>query len=373
MTELLNGSGAGADYFDGETPKLRRVEIHLNTGERALEIRTPDLPMKRWAFADIRTVPDQADKTWLALAHHDDPVARLYVLGPQIIAELRANCPDLRQKPPVKGRGRLFGWAAAAVASVALIVFVLVPVMANQLAEILPPEGEQALGDTTFEQIRSAFSETGFDPIAVCDELDGRRSLEIMQARLTVGVDLPYPIKVDVLDYDLVNAFALPGGRVVFFRGLIDEAEHPDEVAAVFAHEIGHVVNRDPARIALRTAGSIGVLGLLLGDFAGGTVVLFLTERLIQASYTQEAEALADAFAHETLAAAGIPPSSLGSMFRRLLEEYGDSEGIVAHFASHPALGDRIANAEAADALLTGAFRPSLNDHDWRALQNICG
>lgn len=67
----------------------------------------------------------------------------------------------------------------------------------------------------------------------------------------------------------------MPGGLIILFRGLIDAAESSDEVAAVYAHELGHVVARDPTRIALRSAGSIGVLGLLLGDFAGGAVVLF--------------------------------------------------------------------------------------------------
>jgi hypothetical protein len=53
-------------------------------------------------------------------------------------------------------RGRLMAWALAAVASVALITFVLVPVVANCLAEYLPPAGEKALWRTTFEQIRMA-------------------------------------------------------------------------------------------------------------------------------------------------------------------------------------------------------------------------
>ena len=84
-----------------------------------------------------------------------------------------------------------------------------------------------------------------------------------------------------------------PGGRLVFFRGLLEEAENPDEVAAVLAHEIGHVVYRDPTRDALRSAGSLGVLGLLFGDFAGGTVALFIANQLINASYSQAAEARA--------------------------------------------------------------------------------
>jgi len=68
-------------------------------------------------------------------------------------------------------------------------------------------------------------------------------------------------------------------GYVVFFRGLIDTTECPEELATVFAHEIGHVEARDPTRIALRSAGSIDVLGLLFGG-RGGALVLLLANGL---------------------------------------------------------------------------------------------
>ncbi|MDJ0826551.1 MAG: M48 family metallopeptidase [Rhodobacter sp.] len=363
---------AYADFLDGDVAVVRRVRLSLDEPAAALVVAPPEAAPQAWPFAEIRQLRDQASGGEVIVHRIGDPVARLILRDPATIRLVEARCPNLHRRPPAQNTGRLAAWAAAALASVALIIFVLVPAMANRLAGFLPPAGERALGDTTLEQIRTALDDTGFRPLPFCTAPAGTAALERMTGRLTAGVALPYPVTVHVLDHDLINAFALPGGYVVFFRGLIEEAETPDEVAAVLAHELGHVVNRDPTRIALRSAGSIGVLGLLLGDFAGGAVVLFLAERLIQATYTQEAEAAADAFAHATLAAAGIPPSALGTMFQRLLEEYGDAEGIVAHFMSHPALGDRIEAARRADAGLTGALRPSLDATDWRALQRIC-
>nr|WP_283054483.1 M48 family metallopeptidase [Thetidibacter halocola] len=193
-----------------------------------------------------------------------------------------------------------------------------------------------------------------------------------MEARLAAAMPEGQPLSVHVLDHKMVNAFALPGGYVVFFRGLIDEAGSPEEVAAVFAHEIGHVVSRDPTRHALRSAGSIGVLGLVFGDFAGGALVLFLAERLIDAQYSQSAEAAADAFAADLLLAAGLPPDALAEMFERFRRLGGDDEGIMAHFMAHPRLGDRIAAARTATPP-DFAATPLLNDDEWRALKAICG
>ncbi len=254
----------------------------------------------------------------------------------------------------------------------ALIIFVLVPVIADQLAEYLPPEGERALGDATFEQIRAALGDKDFLPVGICERASGVTALAGMTARLEAQTDLPYPLAVNVLDHGLVNAFALPGGRVVLFRGLIDAADGPDEVAAVLAHEIGHVAARDPARGALRSAGSIGVLGLLLGDFAGGAVVLFLVERLIDANYSRDAEAAADQFAFELLVDAGVQPAALATFFERLQKVQGESVGILAHFESHPELGDRIAAARSGNTGSAAFERASLDDRDWSNLRRIC-
>jgi Zn-dependent protease with chaperone function len=152
------------------------------------------------------------------------------------------------------------------VAAVALQIGVLIPLLADNLAGFIPAEGERALGAATFGHIREALDETGLNPLAVCDTPEGGAALTDLVTRLGPDGGFDPAVTVAVLDHDMINAFALPGGFVVIFRGLIDAADGPDEVAAVLAHEIGHVVSRDPTRHALRSAGSIGVLGLLFGD-----------------------------------------------------------------------------------------------------------
>lgn len=355
-------------YYDGDRAVGRMAHLSIDETRSALTIEPDRNDTLHWPLSQIRIVPDQAGSDQLVLRLYDDPTARLILQDRLILARL----PNANRPAPVTRRGRLLGWAIAAVASVALIIGVLVPTMADQLADYIPPEGERALGETTFQQIRSALDETGLgNPVPLCTGQDGQAALGLMQERLEAALPEAMPLTVHVLDHPMMNAFALPGGYIVFFRGLIEAAESPEEVAAVFAHEIGHVVSRDPTRHALRSAGSIGVLGLILGDFAGGAAVLFLAERLIQASYSREAEAGADAFARDVLLRADIDPTSLGTFFQRLYEKHGESDGFFAHFASHPALTDRIL---ASDVPLPEGFgaRPVLSEDNWRALKEIC-
>tara|TARA_R100000322_G_scaffold18993_1_gene12060 strand:- start:2457 stop:3656 length:1200 start_codon:yes stop_codon:yes gene_type:complete len=358
-----------ADYVDGTDAVMHRVALELSRTH--LNIILPDGNRVYWPLDALRALRDQAYSEGIVLTEGFDNMARLVVDNPYVAAELRSVAPNLGQRQPVGNWGRITAWAGGAVASVALIIFVLVPIMADQLATYLPPDGERALGDATFEQIRGALGRAN-SPVQLCEDGDGMAAIDAMMARLDPSDDLPYEARIAVLDHELVNAFALPGGRVILFRGLIEAAETPEEVASILAHEIGHVVNRDPTRDALRSAGSIGVLGLLFGDFAGGTVVLMLANQLINAKYSQAAEAGADDYAHDLMREAGVDPAALGTIFQRLMDEYGDAEGIMAHFASHPQMVSRIEAAQQASGGQDYGL-PIITPAQWRAMQTMCG
>lgn len=358
---------ATADYLNGEEARPISVELRIDEDKGALVWEDENSEKLSWLLKDIREVPDQAANDIMVLRHHKDAVRRIILSDRSLEPRLK----NRKRRAPVTRRGRLAVWAVASVASVALIVLVLVPTMANQLANFIPAEGERALGDVTLNQIRDALDETGLAPVPLCENPEGLAALNAMETRFETVLDLPTELTVHVLDHKMVNAFALPGGHIVFFRGLFDAADAPEQIAAVFAHEIGHVVSRDPTRHALRSAGSIGVLGLLFGDFAGGAVVLFLAERLIDAQYAQGAEAQADTFAHDAMIKAGLAPSALADMFVHFQARGGSSTGLAAHFLSHPALGDRIEAARNATPK-NMETQLILTESQWADLKKIC-
>ncbi|MEM8979848.1 MAG: M48 family metallopeptidase [Pseudomonadota bacterium] len=355
-----------ARFWDGKTADERIIKLTINE-------RGPTLMLGEyghWPLKDLRIMRDQAGAGALLLQSAEDAQMRIEIEDPQAQRILRSRCEDLGKRVPFGGLSKLLIAAVAAAASVAVMILFLVPLLADQLAKVLPPEGEKALGDHTLAQVSSMLSENDVLPLRSCQTPDGTAALEEITSRVLGEESLPYPLSVHVLDHPMVNAFALPGGHIVFFNGLLEAAETSDEVAAVFAHELGHVVARDPARIALRSAGSIGILGLLLGDFAGGTAVLWMAERLVQADYSQEAETAADIYASERLNAAKMDPAALGTFFERMLEDHGDADGLVQHFLSHPTFADRIEAAKTAPK--PEGMTPALNDEAFAALKAIC-
>lgn len=362
---------AYGEILDGIRPALQRVSLRLSGkgAQATLELRNSQTnTIEVWQLANLRLVPDQARADALVLAHLGSGDARLILRDHDAIRALLEACPGL---PSLNGsRGiwpKLVGLGAAALAALAAILFVLIPFMADRGTDLIPPSAEVEFGRASFERLASAMD------LRECKSLEGDAALLQMQTRLTEGLDLPYPLRVRVVNDPSINAFALPGGQIALNRGLIEAAETPEEIAAVLAHEIGHVVNRDGTRGVLRSIGSFGILGLMFGDATGSSVAAGVAQQMISSSYSREAEIAADAFAHRQMTRAGLRPSALGDMFLRMQAQGLDQDmGVFRAIASHPEFQDRVAAAMAADAgTATGA--PVIDMAGWRALRGICG
>lgn len=362
---LLEATG---DYLDGIT--ARRQEVLVKFGRASLTLsRFDETPVAHWALASLREVDaGPVDDSALRLTPDPDSDERLTLRDPVMIEAIEHVCPDLRAGPPL-GRGvlKLGMWGGAAAAALALIVFVFVPALADRLAVLVPYEQERRLGETVVEQVSGLVS-TG----EACEDPVGTRALRRLSGRVLRHAELPMPVRIQVFPSDVENAFAAPGGQIIILSELLEQAAGPDEVAAVLAHELGHVAARDPLRGVLRSAGSAGILGLIVGDFLGGAVVVAMGEAVISASYTREAEIAADAYAHQVLAEAGLPAAAMARFFDRLAEALGEPEGLMRHLASHPDFSSRRQAALDADVVGAAAYEPSLTDAEWIALQQIC-
>ena len=365
-----------ADFADGRHADLVRVSVRPDEedGRQVLVITLPDgMVAAIWPLDDLRALRDQANEGGLVVGQGPGHLARLYL--PEGAAEraLRANARALYRRERRPGMLRRLGLLSlGAVASLALIVFVLVPLMANQLARFLPPEGERALGEVTYQQIRRALGSGKGDSVAECTNPAGIAALERMTERLAAHAVFDHPLTVRVLRHSMVNAFALPGGHVILFEGLLKEAGSAEAVAGVLAHEMGHVATRDPTRNALRSAGTLGILALVIGDFAGGTVFVLFTNHIINASYSRAAETAADAYATRMLTDAGLPTAPFAEFFLKLAPKDEKPSGYAAHLMTHPEPRLRAERALAADRLGDGEFVPVLTDEEWQALLAIC-
>ncbi|MDA0832983.1 MAG: M48 family metallopeptidase [Planctomycetota bacterium] len=150
---------------------------------------------------------------------------------------------------------------------------------------------------------------------------------------------------VVVVESDEVNAFALPGGEIVVYTGLIEQAESAEQIAGVIAHEMSHATLRHGLQSVSQSLGIIAAIQIMIGD-VGGLLALGseLAQESILTGYSRGAETEADLEGARMLHAAHIDPKSMAEFFELLKEQQGDIPGVIAWISTHPQHAQRIEN-----------------------------
>jgi Zn-dependent protease with chaperone function len=215
----------------------------------------------------------------------------------------------------------------------------------QKVADQFPVDYERKLGNALFETITS-------DKVFIKDERM-LKALETIVAPLISQIEITYPdhqFDFFIVDDKEINAFALPGGKVVIHSSLILQSQSPQELAGVLAHEISHVTQRHHIRSIIKRVGIVAIYATLLGDIGslGNTIVGYGTS-LATLKNSRGHETEADEAGWALLLAANIDPHGMITMFEKLHEAH-DTPQIVGEFdflSTHPAITDRIALLEA--------------------------
>jgi len=165
--------------------------------------------------------------------------------------------------------------------------------------------------------------------------------------------DAKVPISCQLIEGESPNAFALPGGYIFVYTGLIKIADEEDELAAAIAHEIAHVAARHMTKQATKSAmvnaASIPI-GILLGGGLGGYAARQGMGAAIPAAFlrfTRADETEADYLGVQYLYAAGYDPDGAISIFEKLQSLQWKQPGTIGKiFSTHPMDADRIQKTE---------------------------
>lgn len=145
-----------------------------------------------------------------------------------------------------------------------------------------------------------------------------------------------------------VNAFALPGGFVYLYTGLLDRVRSDDELANVIGHEIGHVAARHHVKQIQAVMGYQLVARLVFrhaeaAEWQRGVAVVF---DLISRGYSREDELEADRLGMRYAVRAGYQPWGMVSFLQTLAQlERSEADAVFTMLRTHPAVSERIVRA----------------------------
>ena len=236
------------------------------------------------------------------------------------------------------------------------------PLLARPLVFLVSDDFERKIG-------ASAQAELLKDS-PICDNPQGVKALGNLSNRLfEPKEDFPH-LEIKIVKNEQNNALALPGGFILIFEGLLDEAHSPDLIAAILAHEAGHVVARHGIERLITNLLLWLVYGLFTSDVFSFSNLFLLN--LADSHYTRSMENDADQFARQLMKAKQIDSKPLISWLRSLNEgeedgEDGEGDGFLSYFSTHPSPNQRAAFFE-----MSWHAKPSLSAAQWVALKNIC-
>lgn len=147
-----------------------------------------------------------------------------------------------------------------------------------------------------------------------------------------------------VIDNDtMINAFAIPGGHVFVYTGLLKAAKSGAEVSGVLAHEIGHITMRHGAKQLMKASAVDIVNQILFGDSSSvAGAVAQICESLLFLKFSRDDEYQADSCAVAYTVAADYNPYGMKYFFQTLMAKYGGGMGPFEVISTHPNTQERI-------------------------------
>jgi Zn-dependent protease with chaperone function len=211
---------------------------------------------------------------------------------------------------------RALGALVASVIALALGYIYLLPPIAAWAAGRVPVNWLAALDEAVLRQIDGLAE---LKPSALPDERQGA----LRQRMVAIAANVPSarherpPLRIEFRRLGSTpNAFALPGGTVVFLDGIIERAPSEDGVIGVFLHELGHVDHRHGLQNLIRSGVLTAIAAWYFGDF---TLLANAASLLAELKYSRDFEREADAASIAAMRANGIDPRELAALFRALI------------------------------------------------------
>lgn len=216
----------------------------------------------------------------------------------------------------------------------------------------------------------------------IIEDPEVRNYIQSLLKRLTKSIPAqPFDFQSSVVLHNALNAFAVPGGYVFVFSGMIMNLDNEAELAGVLAHELAHVTQRHVAsrmeRAQYLTIGSLllAIAGIALGGGAAGPLAVTAAGagQSAMLNYSRLDESEADNIGLQYLRAAGYPPEGMVGGFKKLRKKsWLSGVSIPTYISTHPAIGDRVNNISSRIAALPQQERDRKFDNSrFRRVQTL--
>ena len=241
-----------------------------------------------------------------------------------------------------------FQKAALAAVSLSLLVSACAtsPTGRSQIM-LVSEEQMAAMGEQAFEQLKQEHAVSGNQSLT--------RYVNCVSTAILAGADASQNWEVVLFEGAAVNAFALPGGNIGIFTGLLNVAENQHQLATVVGHEIAHVTARhSAARVSNQLATQMGVSVIAQTTGMDPGLISAGADILLTLPYSRADETEADQLGLDYMAQAGFDPRASVALWQNM--ERASGGGPPEFLSTHPAPQARINELEQRMPAAIGMF-----------------
>jgi predicted Zn-dependent protease len=245
-------------------------------------------------------------------------------------------------KPPKSGLTRLVhklthsGWITLttiilfALGALLFLYMYALPWLSEQAVRFVPMEYEVKMGEELYENLMKE------------EKIDSARTKLANLFIKEIDFQTEYPLQVTVVESEIKNAFALPGGHIVIYSKLLNDMRQYEELCGLLGHEVGHVKLRHTTKNIFRGLSGYLLISVFLGDFSGVSATLLdNAHQLNQLSYSRALETEADEASLACMQHNKIKPEGILSLFNNLEKGHNDNLNIPEFFSTHPVTENR--------------------------------
>jgi len=234
---------------------------------------------------------------------------------------------------------------------------------------IIPKVSEFFITNLSKEYV-THFGNSVFNSLSVGLDIDQDKTEKLQNFTDALKINCSFPIKIHVATNNQINAFAVSGGKIVIYSGLLEKLETEAQLAALISHEITHIEKRHALKNVSRNLSGMIFLSILIGDVSGITAVFFENAYLFkELSYSRELEKEADINGIEILKKNQLDLNGMPQLFTILKNETNFE--ITSYLSNHPALDERIEyTTSIAKTYKTTPKTNSALKGKWKAIQS---
>ena len=253
-----------------------------------------------------------------------------------------------------------------------LLIIIVIFVSAWALLAMLEPEPEMDLAlsiEKEYEIAEALLDQTLEELGGISDREDLKVIIDSIASRLTLAqTDGRFEYTFHLVASDEINAFASMGGNVFVTEGIMEFCKNPEELAAVIAHELGHVEHRHVISGLAKDLGIAVLFAIATGGEPG--ILTEVMEHSLSNSFSREDESEADVHGLELMEEARLKPSHMATVLLRIKKISSEDMDIMPTFLStHPELADRIDRA--IEYQLKEGFEEVQFQMDWPVNENV--